>query len=449
MKNNFISNKNYLKTNNEKYQNNNIINNAFDSYKNNEKDKTKHKSLKFLNQNKQYKDKDIKNKNLGEENNYYYPRSTGEIDLKDKKEKKTNIKYDNNNIDENMYIKIDDNIKKNFEINDINQEYYNSNLNFNLDKEEINNKNYFPKNKNDKNNNNLNKAHHIDYTLFSHINNEIDDKKIKYKDNKNRKSESININKNQKLGYIKTNRNQNEISDKNNSKEINEIINELKEEKLKLKSQNEILNVSLIQKEQIIKDLNNKIKNLDKIINNNNYKNFNNFNIKEDYLKNEINKLKEEKDELYNQNKKLTLGINSFNERVKEISEMYTKKNKIYIDEINSYKVKLTEYKRKIILLKKKIDELYNKGGKQNIISLFNYHNEYGYNNQENEIFFKNRNLTPIRIMNKNKSYTVRRNIKGNEASNELNLDNEESNLHKEQKQFVQDYKNFLDNLKY
>ena len=449
MKNNFISNKNYLKTNNEKYQNNNIINNAFDSYKNNEKDKTKHKSLKFLNQNKHYKDNNIKNKNLGEENNYYYPRSTGEIDLKDKKEKKTNIKYDNNNIDENMYIKIDDNIKKNFEINDINQEYYNSNLNFNFDKEENNNKNYFPKNKNDKNNNNLNKAHHIDYTLFSHINNEIDDKKIRYKDNKNRKSESININKNQKLGYIKTNRNQNEISDKNNSKEINEIINELKEENLKLKSQNEILNVSLIQKEQIIEDLNNKIKNLDKIINNNNYKNFNNFNIKEDYLKNEINKLKEEKDELYNQNKKLTLGINSFNERVKEISEMYTKKNKIYIDEINSYKVKLTEYKRKIILLKKKIDELYNKGGKQNIISLFNYHNEYGYNNQENEIFFKNRNLTPIRIMNKNKSYTVRRNIKENEASNELNLDNEESNLHKEQKQFVQDYKNFLDNLKY
>ena len=183
MKNNFISNKNYLKANNEKYQNNNIINNAFDSYKNNEKDKTKHKSLKFLNQNKQYKDKDIKNKNLGEENNYYYPRSTGEIDLKDKKEKKTNIKYDNNNIDENMYIKIDDNIKKNFEINDINQEYYNSNLNFNFDKEENNNNNYFPKNKNDKNNNNLNKAHHIDYTLFSHINNEIDDKKIKYKDN--------------------------------------------------------------------------------------------------------------------------------------------------------------------------------------------------------------------------------------------------------------------------
>ena len=88
----------------------------------------------------------------------------------------------------------------------------------------------FPKKKNYKNNNNLNKAHHIDYTLFSHINNEIDDKKIKYKDNKNRKSESININKNQKLGYIKTNRNQNEISDKNNSKEINEIINELKEE---------------------------------------------------------------------------------------------------------------------------------------------------------------------------------------------------------------------------
>ena len=128
---------------------------------------------------------------------------------------------------------------------------------------------------------------------------------------------------------------------------------------------------------------------------------------------------------------------------------MYSKKNKIYIDEINSYKLKLTEYKRKIILLKKKIDELYNKGGKQNIISLFNYHNEYGYNNHKNEIFFKNRNLTPIRIMNKNKSYTVRRNIKENEASNELNLDNEESNLHKEQKQFVKDYKNFLDNLKY
>ena len=130
---------------------------------------------------------------------------------------------------------------------------------------------------------------------------------------------------------------------------------------------------------------------------------------------------------------------------------MFTKKNNIYIDEINSYKKKLSEYKTKIIILKKKIDELYNKDNKyrkQNIIPLYNYNNEYENNNQKDNYLFKNQNLTPIKYSNKNKSHTVRRSRKSEEFI-DYKIDNEENNLQNEQKQFVKDYKIFLDNLKY
>ena len=168
---------------------------------------------------------------------------------------------------------------------------------------------------------------------------------------------------------------------KNDLQKLNEMIIELKEENINLKSKNQILNVTLIRKEQIIESLNYKIKELEI---NNKYLN-SNLN-KEKYL-DIINKLKIERNELYNQNQKLTLGINSFNERLKEINEIYTKKNDEFINEINLYKMKLSEYKQKIIILKKKIDELYNRG--DDVPRITNFYNNNNNNNNNNNYLNK------------------------------------------------------------
>ena len=138
------------------------------------------------------------------------------------------------------------------------------------------------------------------------------------------------------------------------------------------------------------------------------------------------------------------MGINSFNERIKEINEIYKKKNEIYINEINSYKMKLSEYKRRIILLKRKIDELYIIREPQ-VISLFNYDRNYGYQNQIDDYQFK-RNLTPNRIGNKN--YISANKRKEKEGFLKNNIEEKESLLQNEQKKFLENYTNYLSNLK-
>ncbi len=230
---------------------------------------------------------------------------------------------------------------------------------------------------------------------------------------------------------------------KNDLQKLNEMIIELKEENLNLKSKNQILNVTLIRKEQIIESLNYKIKELEI---NNKYLN-SNLN-KEKYL-DIINKLKIERDELYNQNQKLTLGINSFNERLKEINDIYTKKNDEFINEINLYKMKLSEYKQKIIILKKKIDELYNRG--DDVPRITHFYNNNNNNNNNNNYLNKRektlRNLTPNRITNKTKVNSIRKKRSENEEYIKYNIDEKEDNLQKEQKQFVKNYRDFLEKL--
>ena len=224
----------------------------------------------------------------------------------------------------------------------------------------------------------------------------------------------------------------------NNIKKLNDIIIELKEENINLKSQNQILNVSLIQKEQIIEFLNNKINELQ---NNDDY--INTSLNEEENLKDEIEKLQIEKDELFNQNQKLTLGINSFNERLKEINEIYNKKNEAFINEINSYKTKLLEYKKKIIILKIKIDELYNiKSGERGMIPIYSNME----NNEYDKAFFKYKNLTPDRLMNKNRN-KIRKKKNETKDFREYNLGEKEDTLQKEQKQFVKNYREFLEKL--
>jgi len=210
--------------------------------------------------------------------------------------------------------------------------------------------------------------------------------------------------------------------------------------------------MSLLQKEQIIESLNNRLKELE-MRPNENYMNNQGINIDE----NEINNLIMEKEELFQQNQKLTLGINSFNERLKEITEIYTQKNEAFIKEINFYKNKLSEYKRKIIILKRKIDELHNtsryhsmyrenKGNYNKRVHNLQYNFRSGI---EDDFDIKHQNLTPNRIIKRtpkiNFDLRMKREI---ENRSKMNIENEEeNNLQNEQRKFVQDYKIFLKNL--
>ena len=320
-------------------------------------------------------------------------------------------------------------------------------------KEELSNQNKFSHKKfiSDLNNNQFGKDK-IDYYQFN--------KEMQMK-NENRIKDDNNQN-NIKLGYIrfksKNNKNNIEKNNQSNTEDLNEKINELKEENLILKTQNQILNVSLIQKEQIIESLDIQIKNLEKKLKSNKSTNIDEkINNNEDNLKDIINKLKLENNELSEQNNKLTLGINSFNERIKEISEIYSKKNEMFVNEINSYKNKLSEYKTKIILLKKKIDELYNTKNINNInnnhirepqiISLFNYNKDYQVNNQMDDLLYKNKNLTPNRISNKGKGDDYRKKRDESQKILKYNRDEKEKILQNEENNFVQNYKMFLNNL--
>ena len=338
------------------------------------------------------------------------------------------------------------------------------------------NKNNYEKNINERNlyynfedeSNIKNKALHHKIILSGLNNNQLTQDKINYYQfNKKIQMQIENEKKDnnqgiKKLGYIKSKSNNSKnyalYNEQSNTKDLNEIINELKDENLNLKTQNQILNVSLIQKEQIIDDLNNQINNLEKKLKSNKSTNIkSNINNSEDNLKEEINKLKMENNELSEQNNKLTLGINSFNERIKEINEIYNKKNEMFINEINSYKNKMVEYKTKIILLKKKIDELYNSNNlngvnnnviiEPHMISALNYNKDYEYNNQIEDLLNKNKNLTPNRIDIKEKKLSYRRKRNKKEKIIKYNMDEKENNLKNEQNNFIENYKMFLNNL--
>ena len=410
----------------------------------------------------------IQNHNNGEK---LYDSQSNELPNKNEK----NYKFKYNNLIKN---------KINNNINNINQED-NNKLSFKYDNEEELNyeiDNFSLNNNKIKKNNitNLgneskkelapNKKHtNNDHKYESFKYNKLDNNQEYQKENKNNENPKIQ-NNNNKFDFIQNNTT--EILNQENSndnylvdhkklkvdefllksynqseKNSDEIINELKEENLNLKSQNQILNVSLIQKEQLIDSLKGKISELENLLKNKNIKNNNNeyINLNEENFQSEINQLKMEKEELFEQNQKLILGINSFNERVKEINEIYDNKNKLFMNEIKSYKDKLFEYKRKIILLKRKIDELYNKRGKPQIISLFNYNKDYSKEIPKSNNLFQNKNLTP-RLEKKN-SFNYRRKRNESEGFIKFNIDNKENNLQNKERQFIHDYQLFLDNL--
>ena len=414
MEKNYKSNSNYNKNNLNQNNNENLKN------KNNDK--------KYL-----YNKNMIQNQNIGD-NKY-------QIDVLNEEE--NNFK--------NYQIKKNNNLFKS-EFNHLNKNENNNDLNFKYDDEEELNlkiKNYSFKKDNKELISNIkddNEKYKLDF-----VNNQFNNQE--YQNENNNKEIPKFQNQNNKLNFMNNNNclldnknfkfeefslksyNQNE-----KGKDLNEIINELKEENLNLQSQNQILNVSLIQKDQLIDSLKDKISELENKIEKTGIGNNNN-----EYI-NEIKELNMEKEELFNQNQKLLLGINSFNERLKEINDIYDKKNESYLSEIKSYKEKLFEYKRKIILLKKKIDELYNERGQPNIISLLNYNKDYGNPIQVKGNEFKNKNFTPHRLEKKN-SFTFRKKRNQSEGFIKFNIDNKENNLQKQQRQFIQDYQIFLNNL--
>ena len=68
-------------------------------------------------------------------------------------------------------------------------------------------------------------------------------------------------------------------------------------------------------------------------------------------MENKINALKIEKNILFNKNKNLILGIESLNERIKEINLMIENQKMIFDREQNNSKKKLAEYRKKIIFI--------------------------------------------------------------------------------------------------
>ena len=198
-------------------------------------------------------------------------------------------------------------------------------------------------------------------------NNEEFNKKINNENNKEKVYNNNNIN-DKKYGKIKKVKKINSdskfnsgkiIHGQNNTSEGNTkkgIFDKLKIENINLKVKNGLLKTSLEKKDKIIEALNNKIKELE------NFRKINNNNNEIDYKdteKNQINDLQIKNKELLKQNQNLILGIETFNDRIKEISTMLEKKNKKFKNEIDNYKKKLTEYRKKIILLKTKVKELY------------------------------------------------------------------------------------------
>ena len=235
--------------------------------------------------------------------------------------------------------------------------------------------------------------------------------------------EKADININKKIGYIKNIKNinlaQKNYTLDNNSKTNLDIINELKAENVTLKSKNRILKESLDNKEKIIQALNNKINEME------NSKNFNN-----NQDENQISDLKLRNDILLKQNKELILGIESLNEKIKEINIMIQKKNKKYNNQIYTYKSKLSEYKRKIILLKRRVDELYNKNTNEA---------EHTSNNIYNKIRDRKHLRSQYNFLNKNK-------IQISTEKKEL-FDDMEKYSHHRYNTFINDYNNYFNNI--
>ena len=115
-----------------------------------------------------------------------------------------------------------------------------------------------------------------------------------------------------------------------------------------------VLKKNLVEKDDIIDDLNKKIIELEGNLN------LKGIQIQQMSAENEtqISQLINEKNELIKNNEKLSNGLMQFDNKVKEANMIFINKTEFYNKSMNIFKNKIKEYKNKIVMLKNKINEL-------------------------------------------------------------------------------------------
>ena len=159
--------------------------------------------------------------------------------------------------------------------------------------------------------------------------------------------------KSQKNNSIYLN-NENLLNDNN---QMNSLKNKLKSTTTKNKNLEEKikeLKQNLLEKDDIIDDLNKRVIELEGNLN------LKCIEIQQLSAENEtrLSQLINEKNELIKNNEKLSNGLLQFDNKVKEANMIFINKTEFYNKSINIFKNKINEYKNKIALLKNKINEL-------------------------------------------------------------------------------------------
>ena len=196
--------------------------------------------------------------------------------------------------------------------------------------------------------------------LTNYKNSEIQSYKKIINDLKNKEKNNINnINLNKKIYNNKIEEDSKFYLDKikifqQNNDQLSENIFRLEEENKNLKNEIDKNTLNSKYKDEIIKNLNNKM-----ISFKNEYNGIIN-SLENDYNQSQlqVQHLFSENEKLMKENNDMEMGIKMMNEKVKDSLIMYDNKKKQFTKEIQAYKNKLKEYKIKIITLKRRIDEL-------------------------------------------------------------------------------------------
>ena len=143
----------------------------------------------------------------------------------------------------------------------------------------------------------------------------------------------------------------------NDNNQMNSLKNKLKSTTTKIKNLEEKikeLKQNLLEKDDIIDDLNKRVIELEGNLN------LKCIEIQQLSAENEtrLSQLINEKNELIKNNEKLSNGLLQFDNKVKEANMIFINKTEFYNKSINIFKNKINEYKNKIALLKNKINEL-------------------------------------------------------------------------------------------
>ena len=196
--------------------------------------------------------------------------------------------------------------------------------------------------------------------LTNYKNSEIQSYKKIINDLKNKEKNNINnINLNKKIYNNKIEEDSKFYLDKikifqQNNEQLSENIFRLEEENKNLKNEIDKNNLNTKYKDEIIKNLN------DKMISFKNEYNglINSLEIDYNQSQLQVQHLLSENEKLMKENNDMEMGIKMMNEKVKDSLIMYDNKKNQFIKEVQAYKNKLKEYKIKIITLKRRIDEL-------------------------------------------------------------------------------------------